>query len=504
MSNAVSNTFSFCFRVLPRCATFVVIALSVVMLTSCSFRSSHQRFYEDFTERLPAPVRIEYPEPEEWELSNGLKVLFVRDDELPIVSGALFLRGGLFHAPEGEYRALDAMGEMLRFGGTKKLSAERLDLRLRELAASVSSGYSAEFGQVSFNSLSVDVHEVFPLFADVLLRPRFDEERLGVLKTQFLESIRRSGDDPNSVARITADYLLYKKSPFGSVSESSDVDQLNRLALLRAHRHYVRPDGAVLAITGSISREEVERLVNQHLLKWEPRGALLPEPRRDIEKAPAGIYFVEGDYTQAVIQVVQPGPDRHTRDRYAISLLNGIMGDGLDSRLAKKIRADLGLAYTVYGVVSPGYQEGKNTLFIQTKSESAFDALERALAELQIIQKEPPLVDELEVVQYAAQSTFVFRFTSPGQVLERMVLLDYFGYPADYDERYIENIFAVSRQDVSDVARRWWDLADFRIVVVASSEAIEEIKRRASSSPVLSSYIARDLEFHEIPREKPL
>ncbi len=149
MSNAVSNTFSFCFRVLPRCATFVVIALSVVMLTSCSFRSSHQRFYEDFTERLPAPVRIEYPEPEEWELSNGLKVLFVRDDELPIVSGALFLRGGLFHAPEGEYRALDAMGEMLRFGGTKKLSAERLDLRLRELAASVSSGYSAEFGQVS-------------------------------------------------------------------------------------------------------------------------------------------------------------------------------------------------------------------------------------------------------------------------------------------------------------------------------------------------------------------
>jgi hypothetical protein len=57
---------------------------------------------------------------------------------------------------------------------------------------------------------------------------------------------------------------------------------------------------------------------------------------------------------------------------------------------------------------------------------------------------------------------------------------------------------------VSGVASRWWDLADLRIVVVASSEAIEEIKRRASSSPFLSGYVARDLEFQEIPREKPL
>jgi len=89
-------------------------------------------------------------------------------------------------------------------------------------------------------------------------------------------------------------------------------------------------------------------------------------------------------------------------------------------------------------------------------------------------------------------------------VLERIVLLDYFGYPADYDEKYIENIFAVSRQDVSDVARRWWDLEDLRIVVVASAEAMEEIKRRASLSPILSTYIARDLEFQEIPREKRL
>jgi len=482
----------------------VALAALPVCLSGCIFQSSHQRAFQEFSGKLPEPVAIQYPQPEMWQIDNGLKVMFIRDDELPMVSGALFLKGGIFHAEESEYRSLDAMGEMLRFGGTKKLSAEQLDVRLRELAASISSGYSAEFGKVSFNSLSVDLDQVFALFTDVLLHPRFDEKRLEVLKTQFLESIRRSDDDPNSIASITSNYLLYRKSPFGSVSESSDVEQLNRLALLRAHRRYVRPDGAVLVITGDVSRDEVDKLVTKYLSKWTPRGSLLPEPKRNIEVAPPGIYFVEGNHTQAVIQMVQAGPERHTEDKYAISLLNSILGDGLDSRLAKKIRADLGLAYVVYGFVSPGYQEGKNTLFIQTKSESAYDALERAFDELDLIRNAAPSAEELAVVQHAAQSGFVFRFTSPGQVLERMVLLDYFNYPADYDEAYVDNIFAVSRDAVSSAANRWWNLSELRIVVVGNSEAIAEIKRNAGSSPYLSQYTMRDLAFDEIPKEKEL
>ncbi|MCB0329400.1 MAG: insulinase family protein [Bdellovibrionales bacterium] len=480
-------------------------ALFLILFVACLPACSSIKYPEEaarFVNGEPQAVEIVRPDAERWTLPNGLQVLYVKDDELPIVSGTLFVPGGTFNETNHQLGVVSAMGAMMRIGGTKKLSPEALDRRLRELAAEMSAGFGQEYGTMSFNALSPDFEEVMMIFRDMVTDPRFDEDRLDVLKTQTLDGIRRRKDDPGTIASVTVEYLLSKKSPYGGVLESRDIRKIDRLALLRAHREFVRPDGATLVVIGDIERDEVEPIVARAFAKWVPRGSMLPSPKAPPAAAPPGFYFVEGDFNQANIYLVLPGPERFTPDRPAIRLLNNIIGDGLDSRLSKHIRADLGLAYTVYGVVIPGYERGQTTLYIQTKSESTYQALSKAVEEIHRIQNEPPPQQELQTMKQSAQASFVFRFTSPEQVYERMVVLDMTNYPEDWDETYIPKTLAVTPEEVSEAARRWWRTSEFRVVVVGSKEAIDLVKTQVANNPEFSNFPMTVLKFDEIPRGK--
>ena len=215
-------------------------------------------------------------QPEEWRLKNGLRVVYLKDDELPLVKGRLFIRGGSLWGPDSPVGAVSAMGDQMRQGGAGNQSADMLDQQLEELAATVSSSFSTEFGGVSFSSLASDLDQVFPIFADVALRPRFEGDRLALWKGQSLESIRRRKEDPSTVASIAFTQLLYGDSPYGRVSVDRDIQSISRDLLVSLHQKFVKPDGGLLVVTGRVDREVVQRLVEENFGSWKARGELLP------------------------------------------------------------------------------------------------------------------------------------------------------------------------------------------------------------------------------------
>ncbi|NDC37685.1 MAG: insulinase family protein, partial [Proteobacteria bacterium] len=98
--------------------------------------------------------------PQRWTLPNGLTVLFLQDDELPLVSGVLYLRSGALWEPVTPVGAAGALGELMREGGAGERSADALDETLEKLSASVASSISGEFGTVAFSALSADFETV--------------------------------------------------------------------------------------------------------------------------------------------------------------------------------------------------------------------------------------------------------------------------------------------------------------------------------------------------------
>ncbi|MEY4668804.1 MAG: hypothetical protein RL518_1503 [Pseudomonadota bacterium] len=436
-------------------------------------------------------------QPEEWRLENGLRVIYLKDDELPLVRGRLFIRGGSLWGPESPVGAVSAMGDQMRQGGAGSRSADMLDQELEELAASISSSFSTEFGGVSFSSLASDIDKVFPLFADVALRPRFEGERLALWKGQSLESIRRRKEDPSTVASIAFTQLLYGDSPYGRVSVDRDIQSISRDLVVSLHQKFVRPDGGLLVITGRIERPVVEKLVEQHFGGWKARGEQLP-PAPPVSHDPKpGIYFVELPFSQASVQMGHLGVPRLTPDYPAIDMFNEVFGtSGFGSRLMQRVRTELGLTYGVYGGISPAVVKGVNYVFLQTKADSVAPAIHESIGVLAKMQSAPPTEDEMEEKKTAIENSFVLNFDSIDDIAVRNARLRLLEYPADYDQTYLQKVQGVTPTSVQEVAQNRWDPSKFVIVVVGNETAYQRLQSAlADKNNPLSSFALSKLRF---------
>jgi zinc protease len=451
-------------------------------------------------------VEYDPQQPEVWKLPNGLTVLFIEDTELPLVSGTLYMRGGTWWEDLDVLGTSDAMGSQMRSGGAGKLSAEQLDDRLERLAAGIGSGFSREFGTVAFDCLSADLEEVFGLFADVILQPRFEKKRLELWKGQRVEAIRRRIDDPGEVAQISFQQLLFGDTPYGRVADEKDIHRINRQGLIKAHSYFVRPNEAYLAVSGAVSRAKLAKLVDSYFGDWERRRRDLP-PRDSIDYVPQpGIYFVELPVEQATLVMGHHGPARLESDYPAVKSFNEIYGaGGFASRLFRRVRTDLGLAYVAYGAILSDFVVGKNLVWIQTKNSSVAEAMSESWKILRDIRQGGDLSADLAEAKQSIQNSFVFKYDSTSKLVNRSALLRLLGYPEDFDTTFVPKVLSVSAEKVRDVALKHWDPAKFVVVVVGNETAYNSlVKLKSYAEGVGDSEFPGELELKKLKFDQKL
>lgn len=437
------------------------------------------------------------PKPEEWVMGNGLRVMFIRDGELPLVRVNLLMRGGTLWEPRERWGAVSAVGAQLRLGGAGERSADELDRLLEELSAGISTSAGGESINASLRCLSSDLDVVLGLFADVIQRPRFEEGRLNLWKGQNLEAIRRRVDDPSTVAGLALGELLYGWSPYGRFPLEEDISALSRADLTAVHGQFVVPSGAILTITGDVSRAEVERLLEKHLGGWRAVGGVarvLPP----VETVPVpGIYFIRLPFSQATVYLGQLGVPRLTDDYIEIEGFNELFGaSGFSSLLMQRIRSELGLAYSVYGGILPGPVKGKNVIALQTKAESSGTAIVESLRVLKAMQSTPVETEKLAEAQRSITNSFIFRFDTIDEALNRRALQTYLDYPTDYDATYLPRIAGLNPEAIRLTGARRWDLSQFVIVVVGDDKAYAALRETlANGAPELAGYSLREVTF---------
>lgn len=427
----------------------------------------------DLLNTIPPPVEYTPPEVSKFKLSNGIQVYFLEDRELPLVRGTLYLpKGSLWENPS-ELGGVSAMGSLLRAGGTRKLSAEALDQKLENLSAKITTSYAGESGSVSFGCLSGDLDKVLDLTFDVIHNPRFEEDRLSLWKSQAIEGIRRRQDSPESIADITLTKLLYGDSVFGRVLQVQDIERISRPFLYEIHSRFVRPHNAILAIAGNISQPELNNLLEKRFGNWQnTRPAPEGLPKVDVPPA-TGLYFIEKPFSQATVLVAQRGPARLPEDYPAVDSFNMIFGSDGDfgSRLVQRVRTSRGLAYSLMGGIYSGFITGKNMIALQTKAESAGDAFEQSLDVLKELQSELVPSGELTEAQGGAINSFVFKFDSSDDLVQRYALLELLKYPKSYDETYIGKLTDVTSEEIRATAKKYWDVDKMVVVVVGNKSA---------------------------------
>ncbi|AWR86604.1 M16 family metallopeptidase [Meiothermus taiwanensis] len=428
----------------------------------------------------PDPFKMQFQrlqpptlQPTRVQLSNGLQVLLIEDRSLPFVNGRIYLRTGSIYEPDDKVGLSGIFSAVMRTGGAGDRTPDQIDETLETLAASVSVSTDNLFTSVAFNTLTENLDQVLQIWADVLLRPRFAQERVDLEKGRALEAIRRRNDQPTQIAVREFVRRINEGHPAGRISSAASIQSITREDLLAFHQRFFKPNGAVLAITGDFNTQEMVARLERTLQGWARGEVSLPSFAPPSPKP--SIYFLQKETNQSVIYMGLPTVTAFAPGYSELDLASRVLGDGFNSRLFLEVRTKRGLAYATGGAQTqgfgwPGFFYGASI----SRVEKTAEVIELMLAQFRDLRERPVSQEELELFRNNILNAEVFRFTSKQAVAERIARTQLLGLPPDYYEQYVRQIQALTPADLQRAMQQYVRPEQFVIVVVGDRRQFDK------------------------------
>ena len=439
-------------------------------------------------------------EPKRIQLPNGMVIFLQEDHELPTIEGLARIRGGSRSEPATKIGLVSLYGEVWRTGGTKAQTGDQLDDYLEIRAAKVEPGTNADSTTLFLACLKEDFDDTFKVFTDLLRQPEFREDKLDLAKREMFDGISRRNDESSEIAGREAAKLAYGASnPYARVPEYATVAAVTRQDLVDWHHTYVHPNNIILGIVGDFDSAKMEAAVRKAFGDWAS-GPAAKAPELKFESAKPGYYQIKkDDVNQSSIHMVGLGTTRNNPDYYAIEVFNEAMGGGFSARLIQNLRTAQGLAYSVGGGIGTRFDHpGMLQFVMSTKSGSTVEAINGLYAEIDKLKTDPISDAEMARAKDSILNAFVFNFDAPDKVLRERMAYEYYGYPADFLERYRAGIEKVTTADVARVAAKYIHKDQLAVLVVGN---VADFDKPLSSLGVVKDV---DITIPPPPGEKPV
>src|SRR5579863_8639080 len=425
---------------------------------------------------IPQLPAFKPQQPKRIELPNGMVVFLQEDHELPLVDGTARIRGGSVNEPKDKTGLTDIYGEVWRTGGTKTRTGDQLDDFLEVRAAKVETGGGPDSTTISFSCLKGDLDDVFKAFIDVLQNPEFRADKIEIAKKGEEDGISRRNDEISEIAHRESIKLAYgADNPYARVPEYATVDAVTRQDLIEWHGKYVHPNNIILGISGDFDSAAMEARLRAAFESWAKGPAV---PKNDVKYSPAkpGYYLVpKEDVNQSNIRMVAMGVTRDNPDYYAISVFNEAFGGGFSSRLFNDIRTKRGLAYGVGGGIGANFgHPGILQVSMGTKSQSTIESIQAVGEDIDNLSKQPITEDEIQRAKDAILNAFIFRLDSPDKILSERMVYEYYGYPADWLDKYQSEVKKVTAADVNRVATKYLHKDQLAVLVVGNPKEFDK------------------------------
>jgi zinc protease len=411
--------------------------------------------------------------PKRTVLSNGMVLLTSEQRALPMVSIELLIDAGTRHE-SAEQAGLANLTSRLLTHGTQKRNAVQISETLDFMGASLSASCGEDVATVSMTILKKDLTAGLDLLAEVLVQANFPSAEIDRQKQAVIASIRARQEDPGAVAGIAFGSALFPKSPYGRPVEGTEatVKLLQQKALQDFYGRNYRPNRSIISVVGDVTEKEMAEALSKAFKSWS-KGAAGAKPAAPTQIGQAQAVQIKKDLTQANIVLGHNGVTRGNPDYYAIQVMNYILGGGgFSSRVMDSIRNERGLAYSVYSYFAAEKSHGSFQFVMQTKNETASEAIRIAKEEMRRMREQPVSEQELNDAKDYLIGSFPLRFDTNRKVASFLAQVEYYELGLDYPERYGDFIRKVSREDVARVAKQYLRPDDLITVVVGNATKI--------------------------------
>jgi len=432
---------------------FICLMVCALLLPCCTKKESPYGLkYPALKFSPPALV------PARYTLDNGVTAFIVEDNKLPVLDlHARFKTGGLMESAS-EKGLASMTADLLEEGGLKSVTADSLDELLEFHAIDISADADFTGAMVSLSCLTEKTDLGLDLFNRVLREPAFEEKKLALAKAREIEGIRHRYDAPAGTLRIAGRYTLYGRNAWTEQLSESDVNKMNRDALLKFYQAHFRPENMIIGVSGRFDAKEMLKKLNSTIGTWKKSGnaeAVFPKLPVDYKKR---FNFIEKDINQAYVRVGIPlFLQRPNPDYYPVILMNWVLGGAsFTSRISKKVREQEGLAYDVGSSVSCEYfYPGSFNVILQTKSASTAYAIDLIFKEIRSFLKSGALDTELAAGKQSLIDAFPSAFQNGNKVARAFSYNQYVKETDDNIDQYCARIRAVTLADVKRVAETY-------------------------------------------------
>lgn len=415
------------------------------------------------------------PKGDRTVLGNGMVVYLMKDNTLPVTHITAFIRTGKMYDPAGKTGLGELTTNLLKDGGTDKYGSEDIDKTLEFLGASVDSSIGNEEARLDMTTLKKDLDAVLDIYAQVLMKPAFEAGKVKIKRDELLEEINRRNDDPGRAAMREAVRRFYGPGhPYGWRPEAGTVKAITIADMKAYHANYYKPNNIILVAAGDFASTDLMLgKIKEKFGAWpkaEVKFPAIPPVRTEDRRH---IYHIEKDIAQAFIVLMRKGIKRLDPVEYPLSVTNEMLGGGLSSRLTAEIRSRLGLAYTVYSYFAKKPDYGYIVGYCGTKPETYSQALSAMIKQFGLIGAETAPEEEVKRAKDSIINSFVFKFPTPFDLISERAAYEYYGYPPDYLDNFVENVARTDPGAVLETARELFRPEEAMILVIGSSKKFD-------------------------------
>lgn len=329
---------------------------------------------------IPEPgeaIAAAFPPVERAILANGLKLVVVRRNSVPVVNFTMLINSGTPRDFASIAPGTGSLSMSLLDEGTSTRTAEEITEQVGSLGAQLGAGGGGETSSVLLSALKPALSDSLALYADVVMNPTFPQQEFDRLKNRTLVAVAQAKEEPGSIAaRVLPMVAFGKESAYGQVMTEASTRSISRNDVVAFHDRWFRPNNASLIVTGDTSLAEIRPLIEAAFSRWKP--APVPETIVPRYQPPANptVYLVDKPgAAQSVIRGTLLAPPRKDADEIALDTLNTVVGGGFTSRLNMKLREEKGWAYVAGSNISGGKGSRLFTASTSVKTDKTAESM---------------------------------------------------------------------------------------------------------------------------------
>jgi predicted Zn-dependent peptidase len=362
--------------------------------------------------------------------------------------------------------------EHLLFKGTSRFSSTEIDQIFDGMGAEVNAGTGKETTSVYSRFLDQHLERAFDVMADMVLRPAYpdiDSERQVVI-----EEIAMYEDEPSDKVHDVLAQAVFGDHPLGRpvIGRAEVIANVPVPEIASYHDERYAPSNLVVSGAGNVDHDQLVAMVEQACEAGFPS----PDAARSLDPAPdvadPRMCFFEKQTEQFHVTLGAPGIPRGDDRRFALRILDTILGGSTSSRLFQEVREKRGLAYSVYSYSSQYLDSGQVGMYVGTRPDNVPEAMEVIAGELRKLREDGVAAEELERAKENVKGRTVLSMESMLARMNRLGSSVLTGIPLLSLDEVLANTDAVTAEDVGDLVTELYDPSRLSAAAVGGDEDV--------------------------------